>query len=151
MGLKFSVHVDGMETIMEKLAQGCSRAEHMLAQQVMKDTTPFVPALTGSLTERTRVVGNEVIYPGPYARYLYFGKVMVDEHGNGPMHFVGKNGNEVIRFPKGSKLHATDRNLVFKTKMHPQAQAFWFEASKAQNLDKWVRVADKAVKKYGKD
>ncbi len=151
MALKFSVRTGGMGAIKETLASACGRAEHILAQQIMKDTTPFVPALTGSLTQRTRVVGNEVIYPGPYARYLYFGKVMVDEHGNGPMHFVGKNGNEVIRFPKGSKLHATDRNLVFNTTMHPQAQSHWFEASKAQNMEKWMRVADKAVKKYGKD
>lgn len=149
MGVKFSVYMEGMDAIKEKLAQRCKKAEHVLAVQIEKDTTPFVPALTGSLTERTLVVGNEVIYPGPYARYLYFGKVMVDEHGNGPMHFVGKNGNEVIRFPKGSKLHATDRNLVFNTTMHPQAQSHWFEASKAQNLDKWRRVAEKAVKKYG--
>ena len=42
-------------------------------------------------------------------------------------------------------------NLVFNKTMHPQAQAHWFEASKAQNLDKWVRVADKAVKKFGTD
>lgn len=151
MSLKFKVDVQGMGSVKESLASACSRAEHVLAQQVMKDTAPFVPALTGSLTKRTRVVGNEVIYPGPYARYLYFGKVMVDEHGNGPMHFVGKNGNEVIRFPKGSKLHATDRNLVFNTTMHPQAQSHWFDASKAQNMEKWVRVADKAVKRFGKD
>lgn len=136
MSLKFSVDVSGMDEVKRQLAMACGRAESVLAQQVMKDTTPFVPALTGSLTERTRVVGNEVIYPGPYARYLYFGKVMVDEHGNGP-----KDGHKVV----------TDRNLVFNTTMHPQAQSHWFEASKAQNMEKWVRVADKAVKKFGKD
>lgn len=149
MGVKFSVHMEGMDAIKEKLAQACGKAEHILAVQVEKDTVPFVPALTGSLTERTRVVGDTIIYPGPYARYLYYGKVMVDENGNGPMHFVDKHGNEQIKFPKGSKLHATDRNLVFTKTVHPQAQSHWFEASKAQNLDKWLRVAEKAVKKYG--
>ncbi len=150
MGLKFSVHTEGMDEVRRQLALACDKAEHVLAIQVEADTVPYVPALTGSLTERTRAIGNTVVYPGPYARYLYYGKVMVDANGNGPMHFVDKGGNEVIKFPKGSKLHATDRNLVFSKAMHSDAQAHWCEASKAQNLEKWVRVAQKAVAKYGK-
>ena len=137
MSLKFSVDVSGMDEVKRQLARACGRAESVLAQQAMKDTIPFVPALTGSLTQRTRVVGNEVIYPGPYARFLYYGKVMVDP----------ATGSTYA--PKGGTKVATDRNLVFTKTMHPQAQSHWFEASKAQNLDKWLRVAEKAVKKYG--
>lgn len=139
MSLKFSVDVSGMDAVKNALAKACGRAENVVAQQVMKDTAPFVPALTGSLTQRTRVVGNEVIYPGPYARFLYYGKVMVDP----------TTGSTYA--PKGGTKMVTDRNLVFNTTMHPQAQAHWFDASKAQNMKKWVRVADKAVKKFGKD
>lgn len=139
MALKFTIDTSGMDAVKESIARACSRAEHILTQQIMKDTTPFVPALTGSLTQRTRVIGNEVIYPGPYARFLYYGKVMVDP----------QTGSTYA--PKGGHKVATDRNLVFNTTMHPQAQAHWFDASKAQNMEKWVRVADKAVKKFGKD
>ena len=137
MGVKFSVYMEGMDAIKEKLVQACGKAEHVLAVQVEKDTVPFVPALTGSLTERTRVVGNAIIYPGPYARFLYNGKVMVDPNTGST--YAPKGGTKVL----------TDRNLVFTKTMHPQAQSHWFEASKAQNLDKWLRVAGKAVKKYG--
>ena len=137
MGVKFSVYMDGMDAVKETLAQACGKAEHVLAVQVEKDTVPFVPALTGSLTERTRVVGNAIIYPGPYARFLYNGKVMVDPNTGST--YAPKGGTKVL----------TDRNLVFTKTMHPQAQSHWFEASKAQNLDKWLRVAEKAVKKYG--
>lgn len=139
MSLKFSVDVSGMDEVKRQFARACGRAESVLAQQVMKDTTLFVPALTGSLTQRTRVVGNEVIYPGPYARFLYYGKVMVDPNTGST--YAPKGGTKVV----------TDRDLVFNQIMHPQAQSHWFEASKAQNLGKWVRVADKAVKKFGKD
>ena len=76
--LKFSVHTEGMDAIKDKLTEGCTKAEHTVALQVRKDTSPYVPMLTGSLDKRTRVEGAEVIYPGPYARYLYFGKLMVD-------------------------------------------------------------------------
>lgn len=133
MSLKFSVDMSGMDEVKRQLARACGRAESVLAQQVMKDTTPFVPV------QRTRVVGNEVIYPGPYARFLYYGKVMVDPATGST--YAPKGGHKVV----------TDRNLVFNTTMHPQAQAHWFDASKAQNMEKWVRVVDKAVKKFGKD
>ena len=138
MSLKFSVDVSGMDEVKQQLARACGRAESVLAQQVMKDTTPFVPALTGVLTQRTRVVGNKVIYPGPYARVLYYGKVMVDPATGST--FAPKGGTKVL----------TNRDLVFSKAMHPQAQSHWCEASKAQNLEKWVRVAQKAVAKYGK-
>ena len=137
MGIKFTVHTEGMDAVKGKLAQGCKKAEHALAVQVMRDTDPFVPMLTGSLTQRTRVVGNAVIYPAPYARFLYYGKVMVDPN----------TGSTYA--PKGGTKALTNRNLVFTKAAHPQAQSHWFEASKAQNLDKWLRVAEKAVEKFG--
>lgn len=137
MGIKISVHTDGFDAVKEAIAKACTRAEHVLAEQIEKDTQPFVPMLTGSLTQRTRVVGNDIIYPGPYSRFLYYGKVMVDPNTGST--YAPKGGTKVV----------TDRNLVFNQTMHPQAQAHWGEASKAQNLDKWVRVADKAVKKFG--
>lgn len=148
--MRFSVQTDISAALAAQLAQASSQAEHIVAIQVEKDTRPYVPMRTGSLNQRTRVVGNTVIYPGPYARYLYYGKVMVDsETGRGPMHFTDKMGNEVFRFRKGAKLMPTERNLVFTTDFHPDAQAFWFEASKAQNLPKWLDVAKKAVTYFG--
>lgn len=151
MGLKFNVRTDINTTLAEQLADVADYAERVVAQQVLKDTSPFVPMLTGSLNQRSRVYGNEVIYPGPYARYLYYGKVMVNaQTGKGPKNFVDKNGTPILRFPKGSKLKATDKDLVFTKAYHPNAQSHWFEASKAQNLKKWERVAAKAVDKIGK-
>lgn len=139
MGVTFAMHFGGMEAIKDKLAESCTRAESIVGQQVIKDTAPFVPALTGSLTIRTRLDGNKIIYPGPYARFLYYGKVMVDPQTGST--FAPKGGTKVL----------TNRDLVFSKAMHPQAQSHWFEASKAQNMEKWVRVADKAVRKFGKD
>lgn len=133
--LKFSVHTEGLEAIKDKLVDGCTKAEHTVALQVRKDTSPYVPALTGDLDRRTRVDGSLVIYPGPQSRYLYHGKLMVDP----------ATGSSYAR--KGTTKILTDKNLVFNKAMHAQAQSYWFEASKAENLEKWARVADKAVKR----
>lgn len=135
--LKFTVHTSGLSVIPERLKAASEKAEHTVAIQVQKDTSPYVPFLTGSLDQRTRVDGSEVIYPGPYARYLYYGKLMVDP----------ATGSSYA--PKGATKVLTDKNLVFNKAMHSQAQDHWFEASKAENMDKWLRVAGKAVKRYG--
>ena len=132
--MKFSVHTEGLDAIKDKLTEGCTKAEHTVALQVRKDTSPYVPALTGDLDRRTRVDGSKVIYPGPQSRYLYYGKLMVDpETGSS---YAPKGGTKVL----------TDKDLVFSKAVHGHAQSHWFEASKAENLEKWVRVSDKAVK-----
>lgn len=137
--LKFSVKTDGFDELQEAIARACTKAEHIVAVQMKKDTSPYVPFLPGSLDQRTLdqrtlVDGNAIIYPGPYARFLYYGKVMVDPETGST--YAPKGGTKVL----------TDKNLVFTTSGHAQAQSHWFEASKAENLDKWIRVADKAVK-----
>lgn len=148
--MRFTVHTDIDATLASAIADRVDRAELVLTEQVKKDTAPFVPMRAGSLNTRTRtvpyehlsdateVVGNTIIYPGPYARFLYYGKVMI----------YPPTGSTFA--PLGESKVVTDRDLVFTTDAHKQAQAFWFEASKAQNKDKWLRVAQKAVDKYGR-
>ena len=132
--LRLTVHTKGLEEIKDKLMQASSKAEHTLAIQIRKDTSPYVPALTGDLDRRTKVDGPRIIYPGPESRMLYYGKLMVDpETGSS---YAPKGGTKVV----------TDKDLVINKSMHAQAQSHWVEASKSENLEKWVRVADKAVK-----
>lgn len=133
--LKFTVH-SNMAKIGPMVRSASDRAQYAVAEQAKKDTSPHVPALTGSLDRRTRVDGNRIIYPGPYARYLYYGKLMVDP----------TTGSSYA--PKGATKVLKDKDLIFNKAMHSQAQAHWFEASKAESLDKWIRVASKAVKRY---
>ena len=124
--MRFDVITTGISDLDREIAKAAKKSEVWLANEVLKDTDPFVPALTGSLSQRSYTEGNLVIYPGLYARYLYYGKVM-----EGP--------------PTGPK-HATNRDLVYTKSVHPNAQSHWFEASKALNLQKWI----KGVKKIGK-
>lgn len=133
MALKFSVQTDGTDAVKETVARSCSRAEHAVAVQIAKDTAPFVPMLIGSLRTRTRVTGNEVIYPGPYARYLYHRKLYVDPLTGSS--YARKGVTKVPAVP--------EKDLIF----HKSGTcSHWFEASKAQNMEKWLRVAEKAVK-----
>lgn len=129
MKVKFTVKTSGLEEIDHKLAALANKQEVWLANEILKDTDPFVPAsgAPAGQAARAHTEGNMVIYPGPYARYLYYGKVMEG--------------------PKYGPKHATDKDLVFTKSVHPQAQSHWFEASKAQNLKKWVRGVAKFARK----
>lgn len=135
--IKFTVQSDISTGLAPRIANKTDIAGRITAEQVRKDTSQYVPMLTGSLDDRTIVKGTSIIYPGPYARYLYYGKVMVDPD----------TGSTYAK-PGATKV-LTDRNLVFTKDFHGQAQAFWFEASKAQNKDKWLQVMQRAVDRYG--
>lgn len=131
--LKVTVHFDGLDAMLEALADGASKAERTVAIQAAKDTRPFVPADTLSLANRTNVRGNLIIYPGPYARYLYHGKLMVSPT-------TGRSYAE-----KGEVKVLTDIDLKYSHEVHKLAQAHWFEASKARNLKKWLKIAGEEV------
>lgn len=115
------------------IARRTPRADHILAIQAARDTEPFVPALTKSMVNRTKIEEGKIIYEGPYARYLYNGKLMVDPATGSAWASMG-----AIKT-------LTDRNLVFNQTVHGEAQDHWFEASKALNLDKWLRVYGRAL------
>lgn len=138
MKLRITAYSNTTEAVAKRLGQGAEKAAHVVAQQVAKDTEQFVPMLTGSLRQNTRIVGDTIIYPGPYARYLYHGKLMVDpETGSA---WAKKNATKVL----------TDKNLVFTKAPPGQPQAHWMEASEALNREKWDKTVVKAVLKYGK-
>lgn len=117
-----------------------SKLERALAWQILKDTTEFVPALTNSLTIRSHVIGNRIVYPGPYANYLWHGVAMVNAAtGKGPM-YIPEVG---YRWPKGAILKPTNRPLKFNTSVHAKAQSHWMDASCAQNMAKWAKMGAK--------
>ena len=97
--------MDGMDELKKAFSKACTKAEHTVAEEVLSDTAPFVPALTKSLTNRSHVEGNYVVYPGPYARYLYHGKVLVDPKINA----AGFLTDEGWKSRYGSKKIETDR------------------------------------------
>ena len=132
--LKFTVDTSGINGLSSTVADRVSRAEKILAAQVMKDTDKYVPALTGSLSQRTHIENeNTIVYPGPYARFLYYGKVMIYEPTGST--WAPKNEHKVV----------TGRDLVMHPTMHSQATSHWFEVSKAANIQKWMRVAEREM------
>ena len=63
MNVKFNVKTSGLQSIDRKVADLADKSEVWLANEVLKDTDPYVPALTGSLSQRSHVEGDMVVYP----------------------------------------------------------------------------------------
>lgn len=130
MKLRYSVSVD-THGAKAGVVRACRKAEIALATQILKDTEPFVPASQNKVLSKTAHIETDldmhplIVYDQPYARYLYYGKVM--------------------KGPKYGPKYTTDKKLVYNTAVHPQAQSFWIRASKAMNSKKWARVAQNAV------
>ncbi len=94
-----------------------TKCQKYLDNEVLKDTTPYVPMRTGRLFgsgQQGTVIGSgQIVYNAPYARKCYY---------NNTANFGGTH------------------------KPHPQATSQWFEPSKAVNKKKWIAGVKKIAR-----
>ena len=69
--LDFTVHTEDFDRLHGLIDRAALQAELATAIQIEMDTRPYVPILTGAFRLQTTIAENFIIYPGPYARYLY--------------------------------------------------------------------------------
>ena len=124
---EIKVSTKPVETIMKSHgleAGGAVQRFHTL--NVLRRITKYMPYRTGATIKLTQaqspISGDAVNTYVPFARYLHEGKTMVNAAtGKGPA-FIPNVG---YRFPKGSKLRATDRPLTYTDAKNPDAGPFW--------------------------
>ena len=91
---KIEVNID-----MTRLKGNLAKAQQNLAYQIISDTQDYVPFQQGVLSSsvHTENDDSEIVYNTPYARFLYMGKLMLDDRGsswalkNTKKHVVNKN------------------------------------------------------------
>lgn len=101
-----------------------------------------IGVLAKSAYSATQMGQGHVIYPGPYARYHYYGQVygpnipIFDDDSGRPTGFWS---------PPGQKKHPTGKELQHSTDPNPLAGPFWFERMKADHLEDIVKEARSVV------
>lgn len=122
------------------------KVQQVIDKAVIDYDLQYVPMRTGTLGKSaytaTQIGSGRVVYPGPYARYLYFGEVM------GPnIPIFEDDSGEPTRFfsPAGQKKHLTGRSLQYSKEMNPLAGSFWFERMKADHMQDILREAKDAT------
>lgn len=124
---------------------GChegGRVQKAIDKAVIDYDLSYTPYLTGTLAKSaytaTDIGSGEVIYPGPYARYQYYGEVygpnipVFDDDSGVPTRFFS---------PPGQEKHPTGRALQYNTEINPLAGSHWFERMKADHLKDIIEEA----------
>lgn len=110
---------------LDRFSQQFQEAQQWLGDRVLEDCRAVMSLLTGSLQQRSHTEdgGRKVVFPGPYGRFQYGGKVMVDPVTGSPW------------ARKGVKKVLTDRPLTYS---NPEATDHWFDTAKARNGEYWI-------------
>lgn len=124
----------------DRAAGGIDKAQCWLDSQVMTDVIPFMPFQTENFIQRTKAqseawagTGKVCVGVPPMGRFLYEGILMVGEESGSPWAMAGER--KVV----------TDQPLEFTKTFHPEAQAHWFDPTKAAHLKEWIDGAKKIV------
>lgn len=94
---------------------------------VNRRMTRYMPFRTGALATKLKYVASptEIVVLAPYAKYQYYGKVMVNaKTGRGPMNIPGVG----LRYKKGTVLKPTSRPLNYDRSKNPLAGPYWDRA-----------------------
>ncbi len=111
-----------------------NKAQEYIDSRCISLMKPFTPFQTGILEKLAHPVEPGLIkQDGPYAKYQYYGKLMVSP-------ITGS------AYSKGEKKVLTDTPLNYSKAKHPQAGSMWFEKMKAANKDKILKGAEKIAK-----
>jgi len=98
-------------------------AQKFHTSNVLRRMMKYLPMRSGVLSKSTVITsGTSITTDTPYARYLYYGKKMVNSKtGNGPPVIPGVGP----RWRKGTTLKPTDIPLDYTKDFHPLAGPFW--------------------------
>lgn len=125
------------------------QAQYLLDSTIMTDMEPFMPKQEGNFINKTKaasaaVAGSGLVYAAyrPEGRFLYYGKEMVDIVTGSP--FARKDAKKVLVSEFKGKTNAKE-DLNLSRGANPRAQPEWFEAAKATNKDRWIRLVKKTA------
>lgn len=111
--------------------------QKFIDQECIRLMAPYTPArnlfLEKSATLGTKIGSGEINQIAPYARYEYYGKLMVSSI----------TGSAWARH--GEKKILTDVDLKYDTSRHPLAGKMWFERMKADHKEEILEGARKVA------
>ena len=123
------------------------RVQQAIDTAALRYSEMYMPMDSGNLIKRSyaaTVIGSgRIVFPGPYAHYLYYGEV----YGPNIPIFEDDSGiPTTYRSPKNKKKYPTGRALKIKTDKNPHATSHWWEAAKANHMNDILEEARKAAR-----
>lgn len=148
---RISVDMKPVNTILTRLGiDNNGDVQKFATETINRRITRYMPASQSEVlsTKKKFVISpTEIEILGPYARYQYYGKVMVNSKtGKGPSLIPGVG----YRYRKGTVLKATDRDLKYDTTKNQQAGPFWDRRLMAAEKDAIVSDIQEYIRRKGK-
>ena len=138
--MQFNGHLEMKATdilMKDRGLEPMGKVQKFIDQEVIRLMAPYTPFRAGMLersaTLGTKIGSGEIKQIAPYARYQYYGKLMVSSI----------TGSAWARY--GEKKVLTDKDLVYDKSRHPQAGPFWFERMKADHKEEILEGARKVA------
>ena len=130
MQVRTRVELDNINRILDRHGLGArGRAQKYVDNEVLRLSDPYLPYQTGMLRDSglhgTDVGSGKVVWNSPYAKFLYYGKVMLGMESHSPW------------AKSGEKKAKTSRDLTYHGA--PKRGAFWFERMKADHLQEILK------------
>lgn len=112
-----------------------TNVQKFVDSEVMRYMVPYTPMRSGFLMKSpvlgTKIGSGRIFYASPYARFQYYGYVMVSRVTGSP---YARQGESKVK---------TNRMLHYNLKRHPKAQRLWFEVMKQDKKEALLRGAQR--------
>ena len=150
MSTRIKVEMKPVSTILARL--GVDRngdVQMQLTRIVNKRITKYMPFRSGALATKLKYIKSptEIVVNAPYARYQYYGKVMVNSKtGKGPALIPGVG----FRYRKGTTLKVTNRDLEYDITKNQRAGPFWDKRMMAAEKGAIVSDIQAYIRRKGK-
>lgn len=113
------------------------KVQKFIDNECIRLMDPYTPMLGGALHLSalwgTDIGSGLIEQYAPYARYQYYGKLMVSSITGSS--YASKGESKVL----------TDKDLKYNTSKHPMAGKMWFERMKADKKDQILKGAQKVA------
>ena len=137
--MKAEVNLSWKQTFGKDQTTRFDNVQKFVDSECIRLMVKYTPArnniLYKSATLGTKIGSGHIYYQSPYARYQYYGKLMVSSVTGSP---YAKSGESKV---------LTDKELKYSTSRHPQAQKLWFETMKTNHKEQILRGAAAIAKK----
>jgi hypothetical protein len=139
--MQFDAHLDMKPT--EELIKSHGLGEggkiqKFVDSECLRVMSPYTPMLSGMMDKSATagtIIGSGVIeYNSPYARFQYYGKVMIDPNTGSTW------------APYGGKKVVTEKDLLHNKSRHPQAGPKWFDRAMQDHKEDILAGAQKIVR-----
>ena len=138
-----------IEINLSRFSKQFGLSQFALDSAIMTSMVPFMPMQSGTFINTTRSMsaalagtGTVVAAAPPMGRFLYEGKVMVDEATGST--YARRGARKVLVSQYRGHTNARE-DISYSSAAHPDVTDHWFDAAKKKDLKSWLRVAKKAA------